>query len=80
METHFWEGDIMFKLQTIILVIILSLVFLQGLSNASIIINWTSGDYNIPHTGWFGADMLNTYNNVTVTMPGGGGRRYIQYV
>ena len=62
----------MFKLRTHILVIILSLVFLQGQSNASIIINWTTGDYTIPYSGWSGADILNTYNNVTVAMPGGG--------
>lgn len=63
----------MFKTRTIALVALISLGFLQGQSNASIIINWTTGDYNIPNSKWFGADILNTYNNVTVTMPGGGG-------
>jgi len=67
------KGDIMFKLRTIILVIILSL-FLQGQSNATITLNWTTGDYNIPYPGWpGGVSVLNTYNNVTVTMLGGGG-------
>ena len=60
----------MLKLRTNILVIILSLVFLHSQSNASIRINWTAGDYNIPNLGWAGADILNTYNNVTVTIPG----------
>ena len=72
METQFLKGDIMFKLRTIILVIILSL-FLQGLSNATVTLNWTAGDYDIPYSGWpGGVSVLNTYNNVTVTMLGGG--------
>jgi PEP-CTERM motif len=74
METHFWEGDIMLKLRTIILVAILSLGFLQGQSDATVTLNWTAGDYNIPDLGWTGGvSVLNTYNNVTVTMLGGGG-------
>jgi hypothetical protein len=56
----------MLKLQ--INIVILSLIFLCGQSNASTIVNWTEGDHNIPGVGWMGADILNTYNNVTVTI------------
>jgi len=53
----------------------LLVLFLQGKLDAYTIINWTAGDYNIPNLEWSNVDVLNTYNNVTVTIldEGGGG-------
>jgi hypothetical protein len=49
----------------------LSLTFLQSQLNAEILIDWRGDEYHdIPNPGWGGADVLNTYDNVTVTMLG----------
>ena len=42
--------------------------------------NWTSGNLEISSSQWNSISILKTYNDVTVTMPGGGGGNSILYV
>ncbi|MFA5554868.1 MAG: hypothetical protein WDA68_09985 [Phycisphaerae bacterium] len=67
----------MHKTYSRVLITALLLMVFSSYANATIEINWYEGDYTIPyqvpHPGWDGAKLLNIYNDVTVTMPGGGG-------
>jgi hypothetical protein len=56
------------KLQIKVAIIIFSFAFLQSQSKASGYYNWTEGDYNIPDLWGADADVLNTRNNVRVSM------------
>jgi hypothetical protein len=61
----------MFRLRILTLILILTLAFLQNQSKA---VNWENGNYSIPNSEWpGGSEVLNTYNDVIVTMLSGGG-------
>jgi hypothetical protein len=64
------RSNYMRGLHEIIPIIVLSLAFIQG---QAIALDWTSGNYTIPDDWANDPEPLNTYDNVTVTILGGGG-------
>ena len=79
MKTHFWKGDVMLKFNSIIVLIALIVALPSSLTANTAVwtpngyeMNWTSGDLEISSTQWSTIDQLQTYNDVTVKMYGGG--------
>ena len=71
----------------IITLLILFIAFLSEISNANdyqwtdngYVMNWTSGNLAISSSQWSAIDKLQTYNDVTVTMSGGGANQFYMY-
>jgi hypothetical protein len=72
------KGIIMIKLKEIILVIILSLA-LFPIQLKAVDFTWTEGHYDLPLPDYTSINMLNTYNDVTVSMYGGGVYQFSMY-
>ena len=78
METHFYKGDIMLIFR---LIIVLAVLFaaLPAISYA-VPVEWYEGNYELTSSNeWSWIPELHTYNDVTVTMNGGGVNQFYMY-
>jgi hypothetical protein len=86
METHFWKGDIMLKINSITMLTILVATLPGNLiandavwTDSGYEMNWTSGDLQISSSQWDTIDNLYTYNDVTVEIFSAGPANFYMY-